>query len=107
MAKDIGLFKSYTARQIVDWLKARQHIGILRELEFYKKKHKKDQDYQVLDEGSKPKLITSSGMLQQKLQYIHYNPVRKKYVDDPAHWLYSSHRFYYGGDCVLPVTPAR
>jgi putative transposase len=30
-------------------------------------------------------------MLQQKVDYIHQNPVRRGYVDDPAHWRYSSY----------------
>lgn len=28
-------------------------------------------------------------MLHQKLNYIHNNPVKYGYVDDPAHWRYS------------------
>ncbi len=28
----------------------------------------------------------------QKLAYIHENPVKRGYVDDPVHWRYSSAR---------------
>ena len=28
----------------------------------------------------------------QKLDYIHYNPVKRGYVDDPTHWRYSLKR---------------
>jgi putative transposase len=30
----------------------------------------------------------------QKLEYMHNNPVRRGYVDDPMHWRYSSARDY-------------
>ncbi|WP_228036389.1 hypothetical protein [Dolichospermum flos-aquae] len=33
-------------------------------------------------------------MLIQKLEYIDNNPVRRGYVDELAHWRYSSYRNY-------------
>jgi hypothetical protein len=33
-------------------------------------------------------------MMTQKLEYMHLNPVRRGYVDDPVHWRYSSARNY-------------
>ena len=31
-------------------------------------------------------------MMRQKLEYIHWNPVKRGYVDDPVHWRHSSAR---------------
>jgi hypothetical protein len=73
-------------------------------LRYLKKKHKKVQDYQVWEEGAHPQLITNSDMLIQKLNYIHFNPVRSGFVDDPLDWRYSSYRYYEGVDCLLPIT---
>ncbi|MFW9260189.1 hypothetical protein [Nostoc sp. CALU 546] len=42
-------------------------------------------------------------MFRQKLDYIHNNPVRRGYVDDPAHWRYSSYRNYIGELGLLQV----
>jgi hypothetical protein len=39
----------------------------------------------------------------QKLNYIHYNPVRKGYVDDPLNWWYSSARNYVDKKSALEV----
>ena len=39
----------------------------------------------------------------QKLEYIHNNPVRRGYVDDPVHWRYSSARNYAGKAGLLDV----
>ena len=33
-------------------------------------------------------------MMKQKLEYMHYNPVKRGYVDEPIHWRYSSARNY-------------
>jgi putative transposase len=42
-------------------------------------------------------------MFRQKLDYIHNNPVRRGYVDDPAYWRYSSYRNYMGLSGLLEV----
>ena len=39
-------------------------------------------------------MIADEAMLWQKLEYIHNNPVRRGYVDDPIYWRYSSARNY-------------
>ena len=35
-------------------------------------------------------------MMEQKMEYIHNNPVARGYVEEPTHWLYSSARNYAG-----------
>lgn len=54
----------------------------------------KSQDYKVWQEGFYPIAIESERFFKQKLNYIHDNPVRKGYIPDPIHWLYSSARNY-------------
>ncbi|MCY7362032.1 MAG: hypothetical protein LH629_08215 [Ignavibacteria bacterium] len=34
-------------------------------------------------------------MLKQKIEYIHYNPVKKNLVEKPEDWKYSSAIDYY------------
>ena len=69
---------------------------ILEQLAFYKKAHKDDRAYQFWQEGVHPELIQSDLMMQQKIEYIHQNPVKRGYVDQAAHWRYSSARDYEG-----------
>jgi putative transposase len=52
----------------------------------------------VWREGSHPEAIESSAFYEQKLNYIHENPVRKGYVLRPEDWLFSSARNYYLND---------
>jgi putative transposase len=42
-------------------------------------------------------------MMQQKIEYIHQNPVKRGYVDLAEHWRYSSARDYAGSERLLPV----
>ena len=35
------------------------------------------------------------------INYIHYNPVRKGLVENPADWRWSSYNYYEKGDCTI------
>ena len=100
----IAEFKSFTARQLLDLLKEKNAQALLQQLAFRKLKHKTDRTYQFWQEGSHPKQITSDEMMQQKIEYIHFNPVKRGYVDEPVHWRYSSARNYAGLSGLIPVT---
>jgi hypothetical protein len=43
-----------------------------------------------------PKRVESREMMVQKLDYMHNNPVKRRYVDDPLYWRYPSARNYAG-----------
>lgn len=85
LALEIGRFKSFTARKIIDYLEENKINATLNQLQFHKLKHKNDRTYQFWQEGSHPELIQGEKMMIQKLEYMHYNPVKRGYVDDPIH----------------------
>jgi len=103
LSKEIGNFKSFTARQIVDYLEEKKHFSLLKQLNYYKSEHKKNRNYQVWQEGSHPEMIVSEKMFRAKLEYIHNNPVKRGYVDQPDHWRYSSARNYLGLEGLLSL----
>ena len=96
LADQVNRFKSYTARRIIDELEHSGYGTLLHELRYFKLRHKIDQKYQLWQEGSHPKQIENNEMMLQKLEYMHNNPMRRGYVDDPLHWRYSSARNYAG-----------
>jgi putative transposase len=96
LSEQVGRFKSYTARRIIDELEKRGYATLLEELRYFKLGHKTDQNYQLWQEGSHPQQIDNDEMMLQKLEYMHYNPIWRGYVDDPVHWRYSSARNYAG-----------
>lgn len=46
--------------------------------------------YEFWAKTNVPKLIESQDFFENKLQYIHNNPVKKNYVMQPEHWYWSS-----------------
>ncbi len=106
LEKEIANFKSYTAKETIDLLKATGQRALLRQLMQHKREHKRDRRYQFWQEGSHPKLIQGEAMLRQKLDYIHDNPVRRGYVDAPEHWRFSSARNYAGERGLIEMTLA-
>jgi putative transposase len=103
LAAEIASFKSWTAKRLLEVLKEQKAERILKQLAFYKKAHKHDRDYQVWEEGSHPEQIQSHAMMLQKVEYIHQNPVKRGYVDNPVHWRNSSARIYAGETGVLKI----
>ncbi|MGZ0166606.1 MAG: REP-associated tyrosine transposase [Planctomycetales bacterium] len=104
LSKEIGSFKSFTARQILDRLVELNETTILRQLKAEKMAFKNDRQFQFWQEGSHPQVISDEAMMWQKLEYIRNNPVKRGYVDDPLAWRYSSARNYARRDGLIPVT---
>ena len=103
LGRDIARFKSITARQTIVWLVENNVKVILDQLAFYKKAHKIDREYQFWQEGVHPELIQGEDMMRQKIDYVHFNPVKRGYVDCPEHWRYSSARNYLGLEGLIEV----
>jgi putative transposase len=103
LAKEIGDFKSFTARQVIDRFISRGAKDVLQQLRYYRAAHKSDREYQLWQEGYHPQEIQDDAMMWQKLEYIHNNPVRRGYVDEATQWRYSSARNYAKMAGLVPV----
>lgn len=103
LSKELGNFKSYTARQIIDYYKRNGSKFILSAFSNGKQAFKRDREYQFWQEGSHPQQMRKRKIITQKIEYIHYNPIRRGYVNDPVHWRYSSARNYVQGTGLIPV----
>lgn len=100
---DMARLKSWTGKNLIQYLAAHNVKQILEQLAFYKKAHKNDRAYQFWQEGVHPELIQGEVMMRQKIEYIHHNPVKRGYVDEAVHWRYSSARDYAGLPGLLDV----
>ncbi|RJG13979.1 transposase [Pseudomonas cavernicola] len=103
LAKCVSNFKSFTARRIIDHLESKGADLVLERLRFTKRAHKADRVYQLWQEGSHAELVCSEAVMREKLDYIHYNPVKRGYVDCAEHWRYSSARNYAGQEGLIAV----
>jgi len=106
LSRDMQCFKSYSAKQIIEHLEQHRSVKLLELLAFFKRAHKNETTYQVWKEGNHPQIIESETVMRQKLDYIHQNPVKRGYVDQPEHWRYSSARNYAGLEGLIEVTRA-
>jgi REP element-mobilizing transposase RayT len=100
-------FKKYTSRKIVEEVR---HISESRRewmLKLFKEEGEelgRITNHKVWQDGNHPILLTKEKFLRQKLDYIHNNPVAEEFVDEPAHYLYSSARDYEGKKGYLEIT---
>ncbi len=102
LRNSISSFKSFTARCIVDRMRVRGSPG-LDLLSWHRTRHKRDREHQVWQEGTHPVQIQGEAMMRQRLEYIHNNPVKRGYIDDPLCWRYSSARNYAGLKGLIEV----
>ncbi len=93
-------YKSFTTREIKKIIASdsRKYIKGLINTSFYKKDKN---EFQIWQEYNYPEIITTEKFFQEKLNYIHNNPVKKEYVSNPQDWKYSSAGFYLNGDVSL------
>jgi putative transposase len=97
LSEEIHDFKSFTVRTIIDFPEESHFTFLLHQFRNFKKDHKIHQEYRVWEEGSHPEMILNMKMLEQKLDFIQYNPVGRGYVEDPSYWRYSSYVDDRGG----------
>jgi putative transposase len=63
----------------------------------------KTKNFRFWQDGNEAKELHSNGFMEQKLQYIHQNPVAAEIVAAPEHYLYSSALNYAGQSGLLDV----
>ena len=56
---------------------------------------------QFWQQNNKPIELWSPHVIDQKVDYIHFNPVEAGFVNEPEHWKYSSAIDYSGGKGLL------
>lgn len=99
-------FKKHTSKAIVkemDLINESRKEWLLRAFKNAGEKLTRITHYKVWQDGNQPKEIITNYFLDQKLDYIHNNPVENEMVDEPEHYLYSSARDYAGIKGLLDV----
>ena len=104
----IQSFKSYTATQIIIYLKDHKNPEsrrdwILNRFQFNARKNKTNSEHQVWQKDNHPIILYSPHVIRQKLNYIHQNPVEAGYVAEAEHYILSSASNYASGKGILDV----
>ena len=76
---------------------------MLNLFEFSAKQHKRNEQHQFWTHENHAEIIFSNKFFDQKLNYIHDNPVRAGIVENAEDYLYSSARAFAGKSCLLEI----
>ncbi len=96
--------KKFTSREIIKLIADENESRkdwMLRYFGWRGRTNPNNTDYQFWIQDSHPIPLYTNDVMQQKVDYIHYNPVKAGFVDEPHHWAYSSARDYIGQKGML------
>lgn len=93
LSEVLSSFKRQTTNEIKKLIKEDNRKYILRLINTSFSK-KSSNNFHVWQNRNWPEPMKSQNRLIQKMNYIHNNPVKKRYVDYPEQWKYSSAGFF-------------
>ncbi len=99
-------FKKYTANLLLPLLQLPQESRsdwMMKRFEFAAREHQRNSHYQLWTHENGAIELFTPAFTQQKLDYIHNNPVRAGIVKKGEDYLYSSARNYAGLRSVLEI----
>jgi len=100
-------FKKYTSKKIIETIKTEisesRSEWMLNRFEYSGKNDKKIKNYRFWQEGNDAQGIYLNDYFEQKLNYIHENPVKAELVNRAEDYRYSSAIDYAGGTGLLKV----
>ena len=100
-------YKSYTAKKIIQEIKDSEiesrREWMLRLLKYYAKYNSNNQEYQLWKQDNHPIELISPKWINQKLDYIHHNPLKAGNVDRIEDYRYSSGSNYVNRSGLLEI----
>ena len=94
-------FKSYTSNQLKKSIKQNQHESrrewLIWMFEKAGVKNKRNSSFQLWQQHNHPIELNSNELMDQRLEYVHNNPVEAGFVNDPNAWIWSSCQDYEKG----------
>ena len=100
-------FKTYSSRSIKEVIKGNDQESrrewLLWMMKQAGKRNSNNKDFQFWQQDNHPIELFDNKIMQQKLDYIHNNPVEAGFVEEAEKYLYSSARDYAGEKGLLDV----
>jgi REP element-mobilizing transposase RayT len=98
-------FKKFTSKQLIEEISNQpesRREWLLNKFSFAAKQSKRATHYKVWQDGFHPVLLDTYKKIEQRIQYIHYNPVAAGFVYHEKDWKNSSFSVYEEGNRELP-----
>jgi len=87
-------YKSYTAKKLLELVETNQHESrkewMIYMFRYFAKASKQNKEFMFWQKTSHPTEIFTANAMQQKIEYIHNNPLRAGIVTNAAFYKYSS-----------------
>jgi len=102
--RDLKKFTSKALREeITENLQESRREWMLWMFERAGKFNANNNDWQFWQQNNNPIELYDNKIMQQKLDYLHNNPVEAGFVDEPWEYLYSSARDYCGKKGLIKI----
>ena len=96
-------FKKFTSKAINENQTESRRNWMLWIIKSAGEKNSRNTSYQFWIQDNHPKELTSNHFIDQKLDYIHNNPVEAGIVENAEEYLYSSARNYAGKKGLIEI----
>jgi putative transposase len=99
-------FKTHTSKAIIAEMQLpgeSRKEWMLGQMKYYAKTNKRNSEHQFWTQENHAVELYSNKFKDQKLDYIHNNPVRAGIVEEPWEYIYSSARAYCDMKCILEI----
>ena len=98
-------FKKYTSKSLINAIINESESRREWMLDYFRKEGRPSEktSHKIWQEGNHPIEISSNKFFDEKLDYIHNNPVSEMIVERPEDYYFSSARNYSGQNCCLDV----
>jgi REP element-mobilizing transposase RayT len=90
-------FKKYTSKELISAIKTQNESRkewMLSKFEFEAKRTGRATNYKLWQDGFHPVILDNRKKMEQRVNYIHYNPIEAGYVLNEKDWINSSYLAY-------------
>lgn len=98
-------FKSFTAKEILQSVESEtgesRREWLIHMFQYFARYQKQNAKYMFWQKTNHPIELSYPAIIDEKIEYVHNNPVEAGYVSDPSFWVYSS----AGDDLSIPIEP--
>ncbi|MFP4024291.1 MAG: REP-associated tyrosine transposase [Thiohalospira sp.] len=101
-------FKKFTSKKIIDAINNENESRrewMIRLFTYAAKRQNKKANYQFWTHENHAVEVFSNIFIEEKVNYIHNNPVRSGIVNSPEEYIYSSAKFYAEEKGIMDVVP--
>lgn len=99
-------FKKFTSKELIMQIKSQNESRrewMLSKFQFEAKRADRATNYKLWQDGFHPVILDSNKKKEQRVNYIHYNPIEAGFVHNERDWVNSSYLAYEDNNAFLNI----